>query len=664
MIIDGFRRILHGGDYNPDQWQQADGVIEQDFDLMTKAECNAFSVGIFSWSQLEPEEDQFEFGWLDDVFERAARQGIKLFLATPSAGKPAWLAQKYPDAQRVGADGRPEPWQCRQNNCLSSPDFRRRVQIINRKLAERYAAHPALGGWHISNEYFGECRCERCQNEFRDFLRRRYRTLDRLNQVYWTAFWGHRIGDWSQISPFDASMESTRLDWLRYVTQSTVDFFRMEIAAVREFSDAPVTTNMMGIYPGLDYWKFAPFCDFITDDCYPQWYTGQTERVAATYSMYHDMHYSMKNQPFVMLESCPGVPGYHKYPKFRRPLEFEREMLLAIGHGADGTMYFQWRKGRGNCEKTHGAVVGHDGSDRTMIFRQVADYGARLATLSDVAGARKNPPRVALVFDWESNWALNLSCGFGGEKTTRAAATIADHYQALWRHNIDLAVLDSTGDFSPYKVVVAPMLFMLREGVSERLIQFVEAGGTLVMTYLSAYVDEVNQCFSGGNPGGPSLRRLFGIWNEDIDGMEPEFTQSIEWNGKSYPVAELAELLHAEGATVLGTYGGEFYAGTPALTARDCGAGRAIYIGARTGGDFLNDFYGQLLARCGIEPVLPDLPPTLTASRRGNYYFLQNLTAEPQSCTLPQPMTERWRQLGSVSQIELPPRGSAVLTKD
>ena len=183
-VIRNFRRILHGGDYNPDQWLHVPGTVDRDFELMDEARCNTFSVAIFSWAQLEPEPDRFEFGWLDDIFERCGKSGKKLFLATPSASKPAWLAQRWPDSCRMDRDGTRQRWGVRQNSCFASPGFRERVRLINRKLAERYADHPALGGWHISNEYHGECACELCRNRFYDYLKQRYGTLEKLNQVY------------------------------------------------------------------------------------------------------------------------------------------------------------------------------------------------------------------------------------------------------------------------------------------------------------------------------------------------------------------------------------------------------------------------------------------------------------------------------------------------
>ncbi len=673
-ILHDFPGFLHGADYNPDQWLGTPEVIDEDFRLMDKAHCNTFSIGIFSWSQYEKEEGNFDFTWLDDIMERCRTHGKKVFLATPSAARPAWLGNRYPETNRVDETGCRLSWGSRANHCWSSPVIREKLALIISKLAERYAKHPSLAGWHISNEYHGACRCPLCKKEFVDFLKKRYGSLDRLNECYWSAFWGHRYSAWEQVDPDDRTIDLAQLDFLRFNTQQVLDFMRFEIEALRDYSDAPVTTNMMGVFEGLDYWRIAEACDFIADDCYPTWYKGETEAMAARYAMYHDMHYSMKNKPFLMMESCPGIPNYKPYCKIRRPGEFEREMLLALGHGADGTMYFQWRKGRGNCEKIHGAVVGHDGTDRTLAFQRVADYGAKLERIREAAGSAIRT-ETALIYDWESAWALHNTKGFGeyfGDfSRQRLIETVCAHYQAVWTHNVPLSVIESSCDFSSYKILIAPMLFMMKPGVMEHLIRFVEEGGTLVMTYLSACVDEHNLCFASGNPGGKMLRELFGIWSEDIDIFEPETKQTLRLTGEAldgktqFDVLRRCEYLHAEGARVLGVYGEEFYAGTPALTVNQRGKGRAYYIGADTGLDFLEAFYGNLLKENGMEGVLPELPRHVKATRREKegkrYYFVQNMSDEPQSVRLPRPMRDIWNGTPSGAELLLPPCGSAVL---
>ena len=166
-----FPHLLHGADYNPDQWIRTPAVWDEDMRLMKLAHLNSATVGIFSWAALEPEEGVFCFDWLDTILDKLAANGARAVLATPSGARPAWLAQTYPEVLQVREDGERILFGIRHNHCPTSPIYREKVALINRKLAERYAAHPALALWHISNEYGGACQSELCQEAFRDWLK-------------------------------------------------------------------------------------------------------------------------------------------------------------------------------------------------------------------------------------------------------------------------------------------------------------------------------------------------------------------------------------------------------------------------------------------------------------------------------------------------------------
>jgi len=258
-IIDKFPHIIHGGDYNPDQWLDRPDILEEDIRLMKEANCNTMSVGIFAWASLEPEEGKYDFDWLDQVFERLHNNDIKVILATPSGARPDWMADKYPEVLRVNADRKRILFGGRHNHCYTSPVYREKTQEMNRKLAERYGDHPALILWHISNEYGGECHCDKCQEAFRDWLQKKYGTLENMNKAWWSSFWSHTYTDWSRVeSPAPNGMQSIhglKLDWKRFVTAQTIDFYKNEIKPLRELTkDIPITTNFMGLYDGLDYW--------------------------------------------------------------------------------------------------------------------------------------------------------------------------------------------------------------------------------------------------------------------------------------------------------------------------------------------------------------------------------------------------------------------------
>ena len=222
-----FPHFLHGGDYNPDQWVQTPQVWDEDMRLMKLADCNTMSIGIFSWVSLEPEEGKFTFGWLDEIMDKLAANRAFAVLATPSGSKPAWLSEKYPEVCRMTAQGLRQPHQGRHNHCRTSPIYRQKCHIINEHLAHRYKDHPALLVWHVSNEYNGEdCHCPLCYAAFQEWLKKRYHnSLEELNQAWWSAFWSHTYTAWEQIRPLDTSIHGLMLDWRRFNTDQTIDFF-------------------------------------------------------------------------------------------------------------------------------------------------------------------------------------------------------------------------------------------------------------------------------------------------------------------------------------------------------------------------------------------------------------------------------------------------------
>ena len=201
----------HGGDYNPDQWRHIPGTLDADVRLMKESGCNLMSVGIFSWAALEPEEGVYDFAWMREVLDKLHENGISVFLATPSGARPAWMDEKYPEVMRVNETGHRNIHGERHNHCYTSPAYRHLVTRINTRLAEEFGHHPAVKGWHISNEYNSACYCDACQAAFRTFLKKKYGTLEKLNHQWWTGFWAKTYTDWGSWNPLrrTASMPFT-----------------------------------------------------------------------------------------------------------------------------------------------------------------------------------------------------------------------------------------------------------------------------------------------------------------------------------------------------------------------------------------------------------------------------------------------------------------------
>ena len=640
-IMKNVPHFLHGGDYNPDQWiKSKDTIWKEDMRLAKLAGINTLSVGIFAWAMLEPEEGKYNFGWLDEIMNMMADNGITAVLATPSGARPAWMSKKYPEVLRVNSDRHRILHGGRHNHCLTSPVYREKTTAINTALAQRYKNHPALGVWHISNEYGGECHCPLCQERFRVFLKNLYGDLDTMNEAWWSRFWAKTYTDWSQVespSPLgEGCIHGLNLDWMRFTTEQFVDFYLCETKPLKAITpDTPCTTNLMGVYRGFDGFRMAQVCDVVSWDNYPRWTsTENNSDVAIEAAFCHDLNRSMKGKPFMLMESSPSATNWRDIAKLHRPNVHMLQSMQAVAHGADTVQYFQFRKSRGSAEKLHGAVVDHEGTENTRVFRDVAEVGKRLAGMDSILGT-VTPAEVAIVFDWHNRWAIEDVKGFLQNKTGYIPTVLA-HYRFFWEQGIPVDIIDSSlivkGDPGKYRMLIAPMLYMLRPGVSEALNAFVEKGGTLVSTYITGQVDEHDLCFTGGFPG--PLRSCLGIWCEEVDSLFPEDRNSLQWNGKSYEVRDFCELIHAESASVLGTYGSDFYAGQPALTVNNNGKGKAYFIAARTGNDFLNDFYRMLVKDSGVKRVLDtELPKGVTAQVRSDgktdFIFLLNCNPSP-----------------------------------
>lgn len=655
-----FPRLLHGGDYNPDQWLDRPDILLRDIQLMQEARINCVSLGIFAWAKLEPEEGHYEFDWLEEIIDRLYDNGIYTVLATPSGAKPFWMSEKYPEIRRVREDLVREESGDRHNHCYTSPIYREKVRAMDRALARRFAKKPGVILWHLSNEYSGICYCPLCREAFRGWLKGRYGALEALNKAWWTDFWSHTYSDWSQIMPplpnGEHSTHGLSLDWKRFATEQAADFIRMERDAVKEADPSlPVTANFMYDFDGYDYFKLGRELDVISWDSYPRWIPGDNSVEAAAVALWHDVMRCIKKQPFLLMESTPSVTNWIPVSRLKRPGMHLAASMQAVAHGSDSVQYFQFRKGRGSQEKFHGAVVDHYGGTDTREFQDVKEVGQRLSGMNAVLGAAV-PAKAALLYDTENRWAINgaagpRNCGIHYEDTVRA------HYRALWRMGIGVDVIDESCDLSGYSLVIAPMNYMLRPGFAQKLKDFAAAGGTLVGGTLTGLVDEHDLCYLGGWPG-DGLMEVFGVWNEATDALwDGEENHIADGQGKRYAVRELCSLLHLKGAQAILRFEDDFYAGWPAVTRNPFGSGTAYYIGASAGDDFYEDFYHWLAEELNLPKALGQDPPRGVEAclRRGEeeeFLFLQNFSGKEQRVPAPEGFC-RFEDEGACGEVQM-----------
>ncbi len=665
-------KMAYGGDYYPEQWDRA--VWEEDVRLFKLARIDFLRINIFAWALNQPDEETYRFEWLDEAMNFLHEHGFKICLGTGTAAHPAWMAKRYPDVLRVDESGRKRKFGGRHNSCPNSPTYRTYAAAVAGALAERYRHHPALALWNVSNEFGGACYCENCEKAFRVWLRRRYGTLEAVNRAWNTRFWGHTFYDWDEIvAPNQLSeQESDRitafqgisLDYSRFNSDSLLACFRLEYDAIKaHMPEATITTNLMGAYKPLDYFKWAQAMDIVSWDNYPSIDTPRSYT-----AMMHDLMRGLKGgEPWLLMEQTPSQQNWQPYNALKRPGVMRLWSYQAVARGSDSVLFFQMRRSVGACEKFHGAVIEHAGHEHTRVFRECAALGAELDRLGGALLGSRVKAKVAIVFDWENWWAVEYSSG--PSVALKYADEVHKYYSAFYHHHIQVDMIDEQADFSKYEIVVAPVMYMVKPGCAERLEAFVREGGTFVATFLSGIVDEQDRVALGGYPG--PLRKLLGIWAEEIDALAPGHANKLVMKREAgelkgtYACRLLYDLIHTEGAETVAVYGEDFYRGRPAVTVHSFGQGRAWYVATSPDEAFLQGLARHLCEQKGISPLL-HTPPDIEVGRREKegtaYLFLLNHAGEERAVSLDRkPVRELLAGGAPSDRIVLPAYGVAIL---
>ena len=452
-------------------------------------------------------------------------------------------------------------------------------------------------------------------------------------------FWGHTVYEWDEIVvPNELSeaidydntaFSGISIDYRRFNSDSLLENFKMERDEIRRYDGrTPITTNLMGTYKPLDYFKWAKEMDIVSWDNYPA-YDTPWSKVA----MDHDLMRSLKNQPFMLMEQTPSQQNWQPYNSLKKPGQMRAQSYQTVAHGADTIQFFQLRRTVGACEKFHGAVIAHAGTSDTRVFREVTQLGAELKQLDKGILGSKNPTRVGIMFDWDNYWALEYTSG--PNKDLKYIDQIHQYYRYFYDYNIPVEFVPMDRDLSKYDLVVAPVLYMVKEGVQEKLTEFVKRGGTFVTSFMSGIVNESDNVHLGGYPG--PLRDMVGIWIEEIDALAPGQSNSVQFtDGSKGTSTLLADVIHLEKAESIVDYTSNFYAGTPAATKNAFGKGQTFYVGTELNPDALDKVLNLAIESAKVTPIIEEKTALEIISRTNNgseFYFVLNFTDE--EITLP-----------------------------
>ncbi|WP_425244903.1 beta-galactosidase [Streptomyces sp. NEAU-NA10] len=637
--------IVYGGDYNPEQWPEE--VWAEDMRLMGEAGVTMVSINIFSWALLEPSEGEYDFSRLDRVLDMLYAHGIAADLATPTAAPPAWFFRAHPEALPVDRDGRGLSYGSRQTFCPSSPAYRKAALRITRELGARYAGHPAVVMWHVHNEYGchnAECFCDTSAAAFRRWLRAKYGDdLTALNDAWGTTFWSQWYYDWDEVLPPRATgavpNPTHRLDWRRFCSDELLSLCKAERAVLAEAApDIPATTNFMVMYnfDALDYWRWAPELDVVSNDHYLRSTDPESQIDIA---MSGDLVRSLAGgRPWLLMEHSTGAVNWQPVNRAKTAGELRRNALAHVAHGADGIAYFQWRAARAGAEQWHSAMLPHAGTD-SQIWRDVVRLGADLKALGEVRGST-GTARTAIVWDWDARWALELPSQPSEE--LRYLDLVRTWYEPLWRAGVAVDFVRPDADLSAYRLLLAPSLYLVDDAGAANLTSFAERGGTLAIGFHSGAVDENCHVRLGGYPG--AFREVLGVRTDELFPLLPGETVGLSGGGRGSLWSERVRL---DGAEAVTTYTDGPLTGIPAVTRHPYGTGTTWYLATLPDPSTLGGLLERIRAEAGVEPELDGVPAGVEVVRRrgtdADYVFLLDHT-------------------GTGAQIRVAPDGVELLT--
>lgn len=610
LLTENGRGIAFGGDYNPDQWSEE--TWDDDVRLMKKAGVNTVALAIFSWDRIQPQENRWDFGWLDRIIDKLGKAGIATDLASATATAPLWLYEKHPEVLPRDKYGHQVNAGSRQSWSPTSPVFKEYALTLCRKLAERYGSNPYVTAWHMGNEYGWNNREDYSDNAleaFRAWCRRKYGTIDALNQAWGTTFWGQEMNDFDEVLiPRFMGADSMvnpgqKLDFERFGNDMLLDFYKAERDAIAEICpDKPFTTNFMVSTDQccMDYADWANEVNFVSNDHY--FHEGgemHLDELACSDAL---MDSFALGKPWYVMEHSTSAVQWKPLNMRKRKGETVRDSLAHVAMGADAINFFQWRASAFGAESFHSAMVPHAGED-TKLFRQVCELGETLQTLADagVQGSELERSDTAILFSAESEWATR-SQTLPSMKLNHWH-DVRDWYRAFLDAGTRADIMPLKYDWSDYKTVVLPTVLMLSAVDTRRLADFAAAGGRVVVGYATGLIDENFHTWLGGYPGAGNglLRDMLGIRGEEFNilgsgvegepeairlgaGGEVALEDAAALNGATTRLWQNDVTVTGDRTQVLAMYAGEEadeweLDGMAAVTRNPYGAGEAYFVG-------------------------------------------------------------------------------------
>ena len=672
-----WREMTMGTCYYPEHWNKE--LWPQDLDRMLEAGITVIRIAEFAWNKVEPEEGVFTFDFFDEFLDLCSKKNMKVIFGTPTATPPAWLTEKYPEVLNARKDGVLYRHGGRRHYNYNSPVYQKLSARIVEKEAEHYGKHPAIVGWQIDNEL----NCETCEfysesdsEAFRVFLRKKYGTLEKLNEAWGTIFWNQTYTDWEQIYvPRTILNEGINphqhLDYYRFISDSMLRYCKMQADIIRKYKKPEdyVTTN--GMFWNVDNHRMEKDClDVYTYDSYPSFAFG-LDRNLETADDLNDRKWTMHLNEvrsicphFGIMEQQSGANGWTTRMEgpAPRPGQLTLWAMQSVAQGADYISFFRWRTCTVGTEIYWHGILDYDNRDNRKIA-EVRDFHKKLKTLDPVCGA-KNVAAFALLKDYDNEWDTEVDAWHQRVwKASEKEIFIASELNHTPYDVIYLQEDTEVEDLAAYPVIFYPHPTLMSEERAALLKTYVNQGGTLIIGCRAGYKDMNGRCVMLPQPG--VLQELTGSDVRDFTFTSPaEEPVLADFGGERIEMPLFNDIMDTlEDTKVLAVYESSYYAGKAAVTEKHIGKGRTIHFGST----FSRENVKKLLEYTGVlEPFgeFIEAPATVQVVMRENggkrYLFVLNFQADEVECVLKKPGKLMYTGETARGTLRLPAFGTAV----
>lgn len=652
--------IRFGVDYYPEHWDEK--RWEADAKLMHDMGIDVVRLAEFSWSKLEPEKGNYRFEWLDKAIGILAKYNIRVVLGTPSAAPPAWIIEEIPDLLPVDSQGRVRGFGGRHHVCQSNADYKELVKLLVTEMARHYKDNPSVIGWQIDNELGNShddfCHCKSCRRHFQKWLESRYITIERLNREWGTAFWSQTYDKFEQIpTPMitpNSHSPSLLLDWKRFHSDLIVEFQQLQIDILREICPHHfITHNFMGFFNLVDYFDLARNLDFVSHDQYPMGFYDmpQPMKEPSVLAADLDLIRGLKNKTFWIMEQQAGPTGWEILGRTPKPGQLALWAAQSIAHGADTVVFFRWRTCAFGTEEYWHGILPHSGNPGRRYF-ELQKFIHEIAPHMQNFKNALPQSEAAILYSYEQSWAFEIQ---PHHPELNYIKQVRKYYKGLYNLNVTVDFISEEDDFNKYKLILAPLQFLVSDNLVKKLTGYVSNGGILVLTMRSGVKEMNNQCHIESDLPG-KLAELAGATVTDYDCLRDQ-DMGIRYNGKDFRCELWCDILKPVKAECIGVYTEDFYAGQPAITVNRLGKGMVYYIGTEPEQKLVDDILANIVNESGIERIYENSSEVEFVRRRtkdADYIFALNHTGKTQVINC----RDNWKRV--INSEKLEPYGYAL----